>query len=70
MNPSHSISGRRDFLKTSVKFAAITTAAASLSHRLGAAENAAAKVGMNGRINHSVCKWCYKDIPLDDLCVA
>ncbi len=70
MNPSSSSSGRRNFLKTSVKFAAVTTAAASLSHRLGAAENAAAKVGMNGRINHSVCKWCYKDIPLEDLCVA
>ncbi len=22
------------------------------------------------RINHSVCKWCYDDIPLEDLCVA
>ena len=24
----------------------------------------------NGRINQSVCKWCYKDIPLEELCVA
>jgi sugar phosphate isomerase/epimerase len=22
------------------------------------------------RINHSVCRWCYDDIPLEDLCVA
>ena len=22
------------------------------------------------RINHSVCKWCYGDIPLEDLCIA
>jgi len=70
MNPSSIPTGRRNFLKTSAKFAAITAAAASLSHRLGAAEASAAKVGMNGKINHSVCKWCYKDIPLEDLCIA
>src|SRR5688572_5653923 len=23
-----------------------------------------------GRINHSVCRWCYSKIPLDDLCKA
>jgi hydroxypyruvate isomerase len=23
---------------------------------------------LKGRINHSVCKWCYPNIPLDDLC--
>ncbi|MGJ8643085.1 MAG: hydroxypyruvate isomerase family protein [Luteolibacter sp.] len=22
------------------------------------------------KINHSVCRWCYEDIPLDDFCVA
>jgi hydroxypyruvate isomerase len=25
---------------------------------------------LKGRINHSVCKWCYDKIPLDDLCRA
>src|SRR5699024_1328152 len=25
---------------------------------------------LKGRINHSVCRWCYNDIPLEDLCVA
>ena len=25
---------------------------------------------LKGNINHSACRWCYKDIPLDDLCVA
>ena len=24
----------------------------------------------SGRVNHSVCQWCYKNIPLDDLCAA
>jgi hydroxypyruvate isomerase len=25
---------------------------------------------LKGRVNHSVCKWCYPDIPLNDLCKA
>ena len=25
---------------------------------------------LKGNVNHSVCKWCYRDIPLDDLCKA
>jgi hydroxypyruvate isomerase len=41
--------------------------AASLSARLTAAGTAA---GMKGRVNHSVCKWCYPNVPLDDLCKA
>ncbi len=35
--------------------------------RLSAADAAS---GLRGRINHSVCKWCYPKIALDDLCVA
>ena len=26
--------------------------------------------GTKGKINHSVCQWCYNDIPLDELCAA
>jgi hydroxypyruvate isomerase len=25
---------------------------------------------LKGNINHSVCRWCYTDIPLDELCAA
>lgn len=25
---------------------------------------------VKGKINHSVCQWCYNDIPLDELCAA
>ncbi|HXD01096.1 MAG TPA: TIM barrel protein [Verrucomicrobiae bacterium] len=32
------------------------------------AEEASAAAGLKGRINHSVCRWCYSKIPLDDLC--
>ena len=51
---------------TTAKSAAIAAAASSLATRLGAAEAAAPGT----RIRHSVCKWCYNDIPLDDLCTA
>ena len=54
---------RRGFLRT----AAATALAASLSHRIDAADAAS---GMKGRINHSACKWCYPKVPFDDLCRA
>lgn len=25
---------------------------------------------LKGNINHSVCKWCYRDVLLEDLCIA
>src|SRR5690606_18924333 len=28
------------------------------------------RVATKGRINHSACRWCYGQIPLDDLCSA
>jgi hydroxypyruvate isomerase len=57
---------RRNFLKTAGGTAAITAVASSLATRLNAADAAAP----GSRINHSVCKWCYNSIPLEDLCVA
>ncbi|MCX6876733.1 MAG: TIM barrel protein [Verrucomicrobia bacterium] len=57
---------RRSFLMTAGKSAAITAVATSLATRLHAAD--AAVPGT--RINHSACKWCYGDIPLEALCVA
>jgi len=46
---------------------AVALAAASLAERLKAAD---APGGLNGRINHSVCKWYYPKIALEDLCVS
>ncbi|HUR45337.1 MAG TPA: TIM barrel protein [Candidatus Saccharimonadales bacterium] len=46
----------------------IAATAASLSQRLNAADAAAGTV--KGRVNHSVCKWCYPKVGLEDLCVA
>jgi len=62
------ISRRSALLKFAGTTAALT-AASSFSFRLDAAENAVG-AKLKGRINHSVCKWCYKDISLEDLCAA
>ncbi len=59
---------RRSALKTLAGTAAITAVAANLNHRLSAADKAAGPV--KGNVNHSVCKWCYPDISLEDLSVA
>ncbi|HEX3798855.1 MAG TPA: TIM barrel protein [Verrucomicrobiae bacterium] len=56
---------RRSVLKTTAVAAAVT----ALGHRLSAAE-AASGAALKGRINHSVCKWCYDKIPLETLCQA
>jgi hydroxypyruvate isomerase len=53
---------------TTGKSAAITAVAASLATRLTAADAATTAAGC--RINHSVCKWCYGSISLEDLCIA
>jgi len=58
---------RRSALRKITGGAAVLAAASSLSHRVTAAE-AAAGAKLKGRINHSVCKWCYSKIPLEEFC--
>ena len=41
----------------------LAASATALAYRLHAADTA-----MKGRVNHSVCKWCYPKVPLEDLC--
>ena len=48
--------------------AAGLSVAAMLERRISAAEKAAGVA--KGKIRHSVCKWCYPKIPLEDLCAA
>lgn len=64
-NANHS---RRTALK---KMAAASgaVAAMSMSHRIEAAEATLAQ-DLKGKVNHSVCRWCYNAIPLEDLCKA
>jgi hydroxypyruvate isomerase len=58
--------------RTALKIAATTTVAVvgqSLFNRISAAESMLEE-HLKGKINHSVCRWCYQSIPLDDLCKA
>jgi hydroxypyruvate isomerase len=65
---SKKISRRAALRKVTGGSVAIVTAG-SLSHRLQAADEASAPA-LKGRIHHSVCRWCYGKIPLDELCRA
>ncbi|NNE91863.1 MAG: TIM barrel protein [Verrucomicrobiales bacterium] len=70
MSDSPSPFSRRSFVGGTAKTAAITAVAASMHTRFSRAEEDAKKSGAGGKINHSACKWCYKNISLDDLCTA
>src|SRR5206468_9162221 len=59
---------RRTALARITSTSAAAVAATSLAQRLQAADEAAGPA-VKGRINHSVCKWCYGKVPLEDLCV-
>jgi hydroxypyruvate isomerase len=62
---------RRQFLKLSGRSLAVASAAGALP-RLALAvakpPQEAEPVKRKGRIKHSVCRWCYGGIKLDDLC--
>src|SRR5437588_13126168 len=60
---------RRSAIQKITGGTAAVAAAVSLSQRLTAADSAAGPA-LKGRINHSVCKWCYGKVSLEDLCVA
>jgi hydroxypyruvate isomerase len=57
---------RRKFIRS----ATLAAAASPLLTRRAQADPAAAPTKLKGNINHSVCRWCYSKIKLDDLCVA
>jgi hydroxypyruvate isomerase len=64
---------RREFLGTSAVAAAtpvIAGAAPMIVQPAGAASTqpAPAPAKLKGRINHSVCRWCYSGMKLEDLC--
>jgi hydroxypyruvate isomerase len=60
---------RRNAMKKIVGGAAVMATVSSLSNRIEAAEKVM-DAPLKGRINHSVCRWCYNTIALDDLCKA
>jgi len=58
---------RRDML-TGMAGAAVATVAGMAVPGVASAE--VERVVKNGRINQSVCKWCYNSLSLDELCAA
>src|SRR6266511_3126632 len=60
---------RRSALGKMAAGATSASLAVGLAKRLAAADTAAA-TALKGRINHSVCKWCYPKVELKDLCIA
>lgn len=59
---------RRTALKTLTGSALALSMTNSLATAMPNAEPVAPL--LKGRINHSVCRWCYSKIPLEDLCKA
>ncbi len=62
-------SSRRGAIKKMAAAGVIALTGDSLLNRISAADVAVGN-DMKGRVNHSVCRWCYNKIPLDDLCKA
>lgn len=60
---------RRSALRKVTGGTVALAAAASMSRRLQAADEAVGSK-LKYRINHSVCKWCYGNIPLEEFCQA
>ncbi|HEV8542291.1 MAG TPA: TIM barrel protein [Verrucomicrobiae bacterium] len=63
---STKFSRRSAFKKTAVTGAAMLTMSRFVE-TMDAAESPSAR---KGNVNHSVCRWCYDRIPLEDLCRA
>jgi hydroxypyruvate isomerase len=63
------ISRRSALCNLTAGSAAVAAAAAGLSRSLAAADEAPA-AQLKGKINHSVCRWCYGGISLEALCKA
>nr|WP_293836242.1 TIM barrel protein [uncultured Arsenicibacter sp.] len=63
------ITSRRSALKNMVAGSAILSGTAALTDAFAEAQQSLG-AELNGKINHSVARWCYSKIPLDDLCKA
>ena len=59
-----SLSNRRKALKSMAAAAGLGTLSGSLAEAFAASQKALGPQ-LNGKINHSVCKWCYSKIPLE-----
>jgi hydroxypyruvate isomerase len=65
----HQESSRRTAIKKMAAATAIAMVGQGIANRLSAAETVLDQE-LKGQVNHSVCRWCYNTIPLEDLCKA
>ena len=68
MEPVSSLPRRAFLTRTLAASTSVAAVTAMLRQQVEAAD-AQAGAGV-GKVRHSVCKWCYKDIPLETMCVA
>ena len=68
MKTTPQLFSRRSALKAVAAGTAATMATTLFQHAAAAQKNALQP--LNGRIRHSVCRWCYPDIPLAEFCAA
>jgi hydroxypyruvate isomerase len=63
---------RRDFVKTSLAAGTTALAAATVGSLAGETALGAprAALDLKGNVNHSVCKWCYPDLSVEELAAA
>ncbi|MDH7461638.1 TIM barrel protein [Chitinophagaceae bacterium 26-R-25] len=62
---------RRSAIKNMVAgSAAVVVGGSVLSSFTQPGENESAMIKFKGNINHSVCRWCFNDISVEDLCKA
>ncbi|WP_343113990.1 TIM barrel protein [Mucilaginibacter sp.] len=61
---------RRSAIKSMLAGTAAIGASGTLSSFALASANISESSLLKGNINHSVCRWCYADIPLEQLCAA
>ncbi len=68
LKPIYPLMQRRNALKTLTGSALTLAAAPTFANPMTVTDAAAPQ--LKGNINHSVCRWCYSKIPLEDLCKA
>ncbi len=61
---------RRTVIKNVVAGTAALAAGNTVLSSFTTSDKSVNKLKLKGNINHSVCQWCYNDIPLEDLCKA
>ena len=64
------LSSRRTVIKNILAGSAAASAAGAISAFAPEKRAAAEDVQLKGNINHSVCRWCYNDLTLEQLCAA